>query len=114
MNERMGSCPCPWCWKMAEVDFLNNTFKCYNCNRNSIFKNVTDLRRKCRILKDRHKSVLTELDSNKNCPFCGSKSSLCFNDHWLWEIGCSKEGPFCSMQEFDTLEEAVAAWNART
>ena len=47
----------------------------------------------------------------KPCPFCGGKAEALggVNTHWISCVDCITESA-----AYDTLEEAVKAWNRRT
>ena len=52
----------------------------------------------------------------RTCPFCGGKAKLQRGLTWL--IGCDTRGcigyrPYSLDRDYETAEEAVAAWNRR-
>ena len=52
----------------------------------------------------------------KPCPFCGGKAKL--QQGLTWLIGCDTQGcigyrPYSLDRDYDTAEEAAAAWNRR-
>ena len=53
----------------------------------------------------------------KPCPFCGGKAKM--QQGLTWLIGCDTRGcigyrPYSLDRDYETAEEAVAAWNRRT
>lgn len=49
----------------------------------------------------------------KPCPFCGGKASVKDYLKVKYAVGCDTGGCLASLFPYDTIEEAIAAWNRR-
>ena len=79
------------------------------CMRNQLSQKMED---NIRIAIDELKSSEMESDL-KRCPFCGGKASVKGHLKGKYAVGCDTGGCLVSLFPYDTIEEAIAAWNRR-
>lgn len=53
------------------------------------------------------------MDNLKPCPFCGGEASVKDYLKGKYAVGCDIGGCLASLFPYDTIEEAIAAWNRR-
>ena len=57
---------------------------------------------------------VTELKPLRACPFCGGKAKVYQAGFNVWKVMCDKLNCGTLVNDWNTPEEAIAAWNKRT
>ena len=108
--------PCPLCGGKSEIYQEDDPDKLYYARCSSCFSETKSYKTQEEVIvewNDRQRLLLEA----KPCPFCGGKAKfyqIGKDDGIVWKVMCGARVDCSSLvNEFDTLEEAIAAWNNR-
>lgn len=106
--------PCPFCGGPATVyqSFDGKGWHASCRTRQECYALLNDFASEEEAASEWNRRV-TEIKPLRPCPFCGGKAKVYQAGFNVWRVMCDRLDCATLMSEWNTPEEAIAAWNTR-